>query len=119
MMWDDNFEIQDRVRSAQSPIIMELKSNLSRQSLAGYEGYANPYDDLPISLGDLYATWHVSDESEYTDITYLEIHHWADFIMRFVREWPDHDWIPTFDVLLEHRVEDATRRYKGNCTLTR
>lgn len=63
--------------------------------------------------------WDVGvQESADDEITLGDATRWIEFIVGFLQEWADSDWIPTFDMLLVYQEPPiASEKFWGTCSV--
>ena len=92
------------------------------QGLISYAGIGTRYKTLPIVLISTNAReiCTISRQSTEPSIDYARVGFWIQFIVKFMREWTDVDWIPTFDmVMVDNDADEPASPYQkwvGACS---
>lgn len=78
------------------------------------------YNLLPDHMNSEDVIFHMyQDSPNGTNMVFMDVVRWIDFLAGFWEQWAEVDWIPTFDMLLLDDDPDGMgrRQFKGDVTV--
>lgn len=81
------------------------------------------FSELPFSTSANQVLWTINDTSTEPEIPYAYFLNYIRFMLAFLDEWQDVDWMPTFDMMLSSNYDPRRPArphllvFKGNVTV--